>query len=102
MRGHLGPRDLCLNIGMQCYIPNFKHLSQVVLKKETFQYFSMYFYGSNLGSMCRGHLGACGLDLNNFGKRPLGNLSVFSYGLNLGPPGAEPSWSLGPSYEQTW
>ena len=27
----------------QCYIPNFKHLSQVVLKKKIFEYFSMYF-----------------------------------------------------------
>ena len=37
MQGHLGPRDLCLNklgkgpLGMQCYIPNFKDLSIVVL-----------------------------------------------------------------------
>ena len=27
----------------QSYIPNFKHLSQVVLKKKIFEYFSMYF-----------------------------------------------------------
>ena len=33
----------------QCYILNFKHLSQVVLEKKIFEYFSMYFYGSNLG-----------------------------------------------------
>ena len=33
----------------QCYIPNFKHLSKVVLKKKIFEYFSMYSYGLNLG-----------------------------------------------------
>ena len=33
----------------QCYIPNFKHLRQVVLKKKIFEYFSMYFYDLNLG-----------------------------------------------------
>ena len=27
----------------QCYIPNIKHLSTVVLKKKSFEYFSMYF-----------------------------------------------------------
>ena len=32
----------------QCYILNFKHLSQVVLKKKIFEYFAMYFYGLNL------------------------------------------------------
>ena len=44
---------------------NFKHLSQMVLKK-IFEDFSMYFFD-----------------------------------LNLRPPGAEPSWTLGPSFEQT-
>ena len=44
MQGHLGPRDLCLNnhgkepLGMQCYIPNFKRLSKVVLKKKIYEY----------------------------------------------------------------
>ena len=33
----------------QCYIPNFKHLGQVVLKKKIFEYISMHFYGLNLG-----------------------------------------------------
>ena len=62
VRGHLGPRNLCLNkfgkgpLGMQCYIPNFKHLSKVVLKKRIFEYFAMYFYGSNLGESCGGTL----------------------------------------------
>ena len=51
----------------QCYVPNFKHLGQVVLKKKIFEYISMHFYG-----------------------------------LNLGPPGAGPSWTLGPWFEQTW
>ena len=41
----------------QRYIPNFKHLSQVVLKKKIFEYFSMHFYGLNLGPLLRGHLG---------------------------------------------
>ena len=42
MRGHLGPRDRCMNklvkgpLGMQCFISNFKHLSKVVLKKKIF------------------------------------------------------------------
>ena len=61
--GHLGPRDLCLNklgkapVGtcMQCYIPNFKHVSKVVLKK-IFEYFSMYFYSSNLRPLWQDHL----------------------------------------------
>ena len=28
--------------------------------------------------------------------------SMNFYGLNLGLPGAGPSWTLGPSFEQTW
>ena len=28
--------------------------------------------------------------------------SMYFYGLNLGHPGKEPSWILGPSFEQTW
>ena len=51
----------------QCYILNFKHLSQEVLKEKLFEYFSMYFYD-----------------------------------LHLGPPDAGPSWTLEPSFEQTW
>ena len=35
---------------------NFKHLSQVVRKNKIFEYFSMYFYGLNLGCPARGHL----------------------------------------------
>ena len=27
---------------------------------------------------------------------------MYFYGSNLGPPGPEPSWTLGPSFEQTW
>ena len=77
VQGHLGPWDLCFNKlgkgpqGMQCYIPNFKHLSKVVLKK-IFEYFSMYFY-SYLWPLWRSHLGPCSLNLNKLGKRPLGN-----------------------------
>ena len=28
--------------------------------------------------------------------------SMYFFVLNLGPPGAGPSWTLGPSFEQTW
>ena len=52
--GHLRTWDLHLNkLGKrttrQYCIPNFKHLSQKVLKKTIYKYFYMYFYGSNLG-----------------------------------------------------
>ena len=56
VRGLPGPRDLCLKklgkgpLGMQCYIPNFKHLSKMVLSKKFFfiyVYFSMYFHVRN-------------------------------------------------------
>ena len=51
----------------------FKHLSQVVLKKKkNFEYFSIYFYGSNLGPLGRGHLGPWGLHLNKLGRGALG------------------------------
>ena len=84
MQGHLGPRDLCLNklskgpLGMQCYIPNLKHLIKVFLKKifEYFsmeEYFSKYFYGSNQGPLARGHLGPWDLGLNKLGKGVPGN-----------------------------
>ena len=44
---HLGPWDLHLNeLGKGPL--NFKHRSQVVLKKKIFEYFSMYLYGLNL------------------------------------------------------
>ena len=55
------------------FIPNFKHLSQVVLKQKIYQYFSMYFYGSNLGPLARGHLGLWDLHLNKLVKGELGN-----------------------------
>ena len=63
------------------------------------------------------------LHLNKFGKGPLGyihtiphvkhisqevlkkifeHFSMYLYGLNLGPPGKEPSWILGPSFEPNW
>ena len=29
-------------------------------------------------------------------------ISIHFCGLNLGPPGAGLSWTLGPSFEQTW
>ena len=49
-----GPLD------MQCNRPNFKHLSKGVLKKKIY-FFPMYFYGSKLISLLRGHLIPCGL-----------------------------------------
>ena len=76
-----GPSDLSLNklgkglLGIQFYIPKYKHLSKVVLKKKIFEYFSMYFYGLNLGPQWRGHLESCGLDLNELGIRPQGNVT---------------------------
>ena len=60
----------------QCYIPNFKHLSQVVLKKKILEYFFyvfMYFNGSKLGPPSRGQLGPWDLGLNKFGEEPPGN-----------------------------
>ena len=49
MQGNLGLSDICLNkngkgaLGLQCYIPNFKHLSKVVLKMKIFKYFFLCF-----------------------------------------------------------
>ena len=62
VRGHLAPRDLQLNkIGERllgnCFISNLKYLRQVVLKKKISEYFSIYFYGLNLGPPGRGNLG---------------------------------------------
>ena len=42
-------------------------------EKKIFEYFSMYFYGSNLQSLARIHLGPWDLHLNKIGKGPLGN-----------------------------
>ena len=48
MSGNFGPSDLDLNklskkpLGNATYIPNFKHLSQVVLKKKSFEYFHLF------------------------------------------------------------
>ena len=70
MGGHLGPRDLCLNkvgkglLSMQSKLTKFQASEQSGSEKEDFEYFPMYFYGSNLGHMWRGHLGPCSLDLN--------------------------------------
>ena len=106
MQGQLGPRDLSLNklgkgpLGMQCYIPNFKHLRKVLPRKKIFVYFTLCFYGKEL---LRSQLGPCGLDFNVFGKRPLGNANFKHLGqvalkkkffnifyvflwFNLGPP----------------
>ena len=52
---------------MQSTIPNFKHLSQVVLKQKIFFILPMYFYASNPGAP------GVKLDLNKLGKGLLGN-----------------------------
>ena len=56
----LGPafEQTWLRTTRQCYIPNYKHLSKVVLKKKRIFnviFFSMYFYGSNQKSLGQGH-----------------------------------------------
>ena len=60
----LGPSFelIWLRTTRQCYIPNFKHLSEVILKKKIFAYFSMisismYFYDLNLGPLAWDYLG---------------------------------------------
>ena len=78
MRGHLAPRDLQLNkIGKRplrkCFISNLKYLRQVVLKKKISEYFSIYFYGLNLGTPDRGNLGPWDLHLHILGNKLLGN-----------------------------
>ena len=69
----------------------------------------------------QGHLQTWVLHLFKIGKGPLGYIlnfkhlsqevlkeklfeyfSMYFYDLNLGPPVAGPSWTLGPSFEQTW
>ena len=52
---------------------NFKHLSQVVLKKKILKYISMHFYGSKLGPPSREQLGPWDLYLTKLGKGPLGS-----------------------------
>ena len=37
-----------VNTTRQCYIQNFKHLGQEILKKKIFEYFFMYFFDLNL------------------------------------------------------
>ena len=64
--------QIWLRTTRQCYIPDFKHLSQVVLKKKIFEYFSMYFYGLNLGPLASGHLRPWDLHLNKLCRGPLG------------------------------
>ena len=43
------------------------------LKKRIYEYFSMYFYGSNLQPLARSNLGPWDLHLNKIGKGSLGN-----------------------------
>ena len=53
---------------MQSTIPNFKHLSQVVLKLKIVFHLAMYFYVSKPGAPGVGHVGSSDLDLNKLGK----------------------------------
>ena len=39
---------------------------------------------------------------SNYEEEDFEYISMYFYGLNLGPPGAGLSWTLGPSFEQTW
>ena len=78
--------------------------------KKMFKYISMHFYDLYLGSQARSHLWHWNLHLNNLCKGLLGNatyqisrrfliyISMHLYGLNVGPPGPEPSLTLGPSF----
>ena len=56
---------------MQSSIPNFKQLSQVVLKHKIFFMFSYVFLCFK--PLAYGHFGPSDLGLNKLGKRPLGN-----------------------------
>ena len=38
----------------------------------------------------------------SFKKKTFNYFPMYFYGLNLGLPGLWPSWTLGPSFEQTW
>ena len=88
----------------QCNISNFKHLGQEVIKKKIFEYFSIYFYGSNLGHPGTRPSWTLDVHLNKLGKITLDNATdqissiwakwlqgrrflIHFYGLNLGAPG---------------
>ena len=51
----LGPSFDTSKSSRHCFIPYFKYLSQVVLKKKLFEYFSMYLYGSSPRPIGRRH-----------------------------------------------
>ena len=51
---------------------NFEHMKQVIPKKN-FEYFSMYFYGSNPGTLGQGRFGPWDLHFNTFGTGQIGN-----------------------------
>ena len=100
---------------------NFKHLSRVVLKKKIFEYFTMHFYGSNLGHPGPGPSWTLGPSFEQTTKRTTRQCYIpyfkhlsqvvlkkdleyisMHYGMNLGPPDTGPSWTLEPLFEQTW
>ena len=70
---HIGPRNFNLNKlgkGLLCnaiYIYQISSLSQVVLLKKIFEYFSMYFNGSNPGPLGWGQFWSRGPHLNKLG-----------------------------------
>ena len=75
---HLGPWNLYLNklgkgLLRNVTYQNFKHLSHVVLKKKSFEYFAMIFFDLNLGLMARDNLEPWDLHLNKLDKGLLGN-----------------------------
>ena len=58
MQGHLGPRGLHLNKLLKDHYAmqhnKFQASPSKVVQKKIFEYFSMYFYGLNLGPPCLG------------------------------------------------
>ena len=102
----------------QCYIPNFMHLSQVVLKKKIFYIFlcsSMFeprtpWPGAILDPgifVSKGHPGNVTFQISSTWAKQFLNrrfCEVISF-LNPRPPPpptAGPFWTSGPTFEQTW
>ena len=66
-------RQTWLRTTRRCFISNFKHPSQAVLKKKIFVYFSMYFYGLNLEPSGAGPSWTLGPSFEQLDKGLLGN-----------------------------
>ena len=54
----------------------FKHLSQVILRKKIFEYFSTYFYAKPQDPLGRGHFESWVLCLNKLDLGPLSNVNT--------------------------